>query len=497
MSTISEKIYDSRDEQPARGPRALRELPGSQQILDTINTVHVKYEVDDITGERRARAMTFRRAEYLTGVTRHSGQRYFRWRSTREVIRLTASGRMFSTTIAPGQSPNPHAVERAEYLRNMGYGLGPRHPATPLIIEHLGEPKSFEAAYPLGPHFGWTQSSNVRDKQFLACFEDVEDAATLSQALFGKRAMRKSLTKAVAKADPRALYIAWCLRGRHVPIDWIIDFLRQNEAAVTAHRLDRHVNLKGLRPYVRGLDRTSVRRLLRNGWTGADHALMTDITRMKTAPDMAVTSARSWTDLHDQLAMVDNLVRAQELQARDRAVERRIAARRAREDDPEHQARAQAAQGALQARRDADLIAQDKANERRIKAYEALVAALPPRTEAGLSITVAKDARTLLAWGREMRNCIAAYEYERAGRKAVLLGLAQGDRLVANVEIRLEVDGSAQLQQLLGKHNQSLPAAQIEDVLHVLVQAGVDTNQRWTGMPALARLQQDLVLAAQ
>lgn len=440
----SEKLFDSSHGRAPREHQTLDLAPGERRTLESVSRVHVKR---DETGA--AVAVTYTRAEYMAGRRFDSDTYWFRWSAIRDVVRLTKTGRMIYLRFVDGRVPGGAVMVSRIEDDNAGivvHGRPGRIAVDERFAEavrgYLGEPKPFEVAYPLARHYpglspGW-------DPAFRSCFEDVDDVRVLVARLYGKRAVRKSLVKAVAGADLCHLYLSWCLRGRHIPVDWHVDYLRANPREPHVGRWSSG-QLRGLRAHLRHLGATSVRRLMR-GEAPSRH-LLDDVARMR--PSGTVTDVRTWKDLHDRAATADRVIRRHELelaQAKRRTVARRGISRR----DP---------------------------------VYEQAAKAVAGSTGDGVRVEVAETPETLLGWGESMGHCIAAYAGDMQNRSALLLGFFDpSGRLVANASLAVRTDGTV-LQQLLGKHNRTLPQAMVDDFTRHLSSAGVAVDQPWVGQP--------------
>lgn len=466
MAGCSERIYEWHQSQEHPERIELEPLPRhhGDQVLDRAAWVYLKRDVGG-----RPMSVTYRSRRYLTGVRRDTGHRWFRWETDQTfTVRRTRTDRMMLINFG-GPRVSSHMITSERDL--------PRIDALrDAVANHLGEPRTFVEIYPLAINFDLDEG---HDPTFRACFEGVTDVHELTARLYGKKALRKSLIKAVATADVEHLYISWCLRRRDIPVDWHVDYLR----AHPYREVPRRSHLRRLRPHVRNLDKTSIKRLLRQG---IPFHTIRDIGRMCVAEE--ITSVRSWADLEEQVADADRVVREHELYINDlkRAQTRERAARRheARLADPAYRARLEAAELAREEARIEQERLERKRLGRRAEAHDKMVASLIGATPAGVTIAAATDARTLLKWGKEMRQCIGSYSYALHDKSSILLGLYAGDSLIANAEIEVHVqpDGM-RLAQLLGKRNATLEQEILDDVLPHLEANGVEIPNWWIGQP--------------
>ncbi len=458
----TEIIYDSHAGREPRQPIELYRT--DQQVLDRRAIVRVRRGPDGSID-----AVTESIGEYRTGVRRATGVRWFRWStvSTTQVRRMK-SGRFLWSSKSQGRWM-ASSVDRMNGDQVVLTG-GPGHAyveaqTAAAVAEHLGTPKPPAEVYPLMAHY--KSLLLVRDAAFRAAFEGTSDVVSLVAKLYGKRAVRKSLVKAVAEADTVAIYLSWCLRGRHVPIDWHVAYLRTARVAQT-FLSRRFVIQKSLRPHLRGLPTRTVRRLMREQ---IHYGPIADMSRLH-APTAPIP-AESWTDLHDRVAAHDRLVRLTEQQVeQDKARIRAERARRLHEkrmQDPEFAAAfAETERRRLETEAERER-ARDRAIGERAVIWKRLAARLEGSTAGGLTVTVARNDRTLLEWG---------------GR--LLLYGEPAKRLLytdENLEVDLmdyETRGPV-LRQLLGFKNRTLSRHVHDDLLDHLAAAGVHTPEHYQG----------------
>lgn len=464
MST-KETLSDVFD--PPLDRRIPEHMLGEDGRPNTVRTRRVTRVVRDDDG--RATRVTAAVSSYRTGVNPASGARYWRWETTQgSSTRLTRSGRMIHTVFEGG-----YAVTETVFCTRQ---LTVASPET--IIEHLGLPKPADECYPLAEHYGLLDW--IDDPGFRSAFESTSTVAELAVRLYGKRALRKSLVKAVAQASIYPLYLSWCLRRRDVPVDWHVDFLRAHPMAPSGPSVNtRGQRVRGLRPHLRGLDRSSVRRLLRQERLPLD--LIGDIGRMHSGT--GITQARSWEDLHDRVARDDRRVRQAEYDEKMRLDDER---RTRRLNNPayiarmEEQARRAAAAAAERQRRE-----EERAGVRAVL-HKDLAAKLDgATTRGGQTLVVATDARQLLEWGNALDNCIGSYANSLRLYTAVLVAVYEADAPIGALEIRLPVhdmSGALVLGQSYGRRNGPLPPEVQSGINEVLRAAGVDLDL-WDDLP--------------
>lgn len=481
----TQKIYDTSLERDLPPEVELDDL-GHRQTIDRIIRVYVKSDE-----QGRSVAVTHHESIYETGVRVDTGTRWFRWSSSRRIVRLTKTGRMLYVSLGRSKEPAQSFVidrigsrgNRSDLVDAKNRRLHAPARLVDAVVEHLGRPKSFRDCYPLVSHFPDLGSDT--DPTFRARFEDVTDIKALVESLYGKKSVRKSLVKAVAQTDLWHLYLSWCLRGRHVPVDWHVDFLRKHPRHDGIEGEYPALRLRGFRPHLRHLDKSSVRRLMR-----ADDVprLVVDLCRMR--PSGRVTQVRSWAELHDRAAVADRVIRAHEIlmsELKEQRATERSRRRHARLlEDPAYLARMEAAERERALREaEAERRRLEEIGER-ARVYDETAKAVGGRTSDGVEVVVADDAATLLTWGEQMGQCIASYTSALHDRSSLLLGLYRSGDLIANAEIRVDGNSGSRLVQLLGKRNATLPQEDIDDVLPHFTGAGVDLPTYWVGQPRRA-----------
>lgn len=293
----------------------------------------------------------------------------------------------------------------------------------------MGEPATFASLYPLAGHYGLGEDTYA---PFLRRLTGATDAGQLARALFGKTRYRKDLVKAVARTDGPRLFVAWSMRSL-VPVDWLVSMM-SNEDSRPGFHPGEVIPMAALRPHLRGLDRSSLRRLLRT-LQGGEWRMIIDLSRMPVAP---LRRAASWTELHDATAR-------------------------------HHRIRLRG-EGMREVRASlSDVQRKEIADQRRH---------LSGMTPAGREVVVAEEPVTLLEWGERMGSCIASYDRKLVTGRAHLLGVYEGEKLIANAEVRTG-DEALRLVQLRGRFNRDLPGPAERDVVGFLSDAGVDCLRRY------------------
>lgn len=361
------------------------------------------------------------------------------------------------------------------------------------VIERFGQPIPINTIAPL---LREVVGSIKADAAYLRAFEGATDIKEVVLRLFGKRAYRKPLVRSFAQATPLRRYIAWCLRGG-IPPEWLIDFMRAGE---DDWLLDVYsFPLHRLRIFVRSLDATSKRRLLRQSFTRQSRnlRLILDLNKVKT--DISPTQARSWEDLHDQVFAEERARMTAQAEAQNRKLTRGRAERDAKL--AEHSANPNWRDGltpsevthwerlllaannertVLERRVREQAEAEERQRQRDIEqakkfaeVREEMSAIAGTMTKGGLRLDWATSRETTLEWGNKMRNCIASYSTDDRG----LFGIHRDDELVAC----MEVQQGPVLAQLLGKFNEPLPEEERTDIEAHLSDLGVEVPVYYWG----------------
>lgn len=474
---VSEKVYDSFE---GREPRAHQDLdldPRREVVLDTREQHYVRRD-DDGT----AIAVTRVTSSYRTGWRAREFRRWYRWSDDQvTVIRKVGQGRIVVMTRSR-QGTRSQALwgrEGYRYVQSRRDAFAGNTSFADLAVQELGYPVTFRDYYPLAEYY--TDLTPDCDPAFLRAFEGVTDVRELVVRLYGKRAYRRSLVKAVAQAKVYNLYLSWCLRGRHIPVDWHVDYLRQtprSDDEAAPHEYPRR-----LRQHLWGLSRRSVRRLMKEPLSTMQRHWIEDLSRVARCPE--VTEADSWRDLHDKVMRRDRIRRRIEMDAKQarqvKAAQRRAEKHAERLADPAYAAMLGEREHQLELYEIERQRITTEALGERGRLYESARGALAGTTERGLTVRVARTSRQLLEWGDAMDNCIANYYQSIRGCSGLLLGAYLGEELLANAEVRMSEGGELSLSQLLGKRNQPLPELIRSDIVGHLEGAGVSTAGRWMG----------------
>lgn len=242
--------------------------------------------------------------------------------------------------------------------------------------------------------------------------------------VFGKKNMRKDLVKACATSTPISVALAAQFKGL-VPIDWIINFLRNNPRSEFYNPEDRTVtrSLSKIRPILTQLDPRSYRRLLSLNMHPNSWYHITDTVRWSDRIEHPYF-VRSWDDLHRQLY-----------------------------------------RGYVK----------DPFEDQEIK-LNALAKRLNNAETKNFRIVPAHHTSIMTKWGDKMNNCIATYRRTALEGKNVYAGIYVGEKLKANMEI---ADGT--LRQLLGTNNTPMKPDARDEIVSLLREKGVVVPDRYWG----------------
>jgi len=123
---------------------------------------------------------------------------------------------------------------------------------------------------------------------------------------------------------------------------------------------------------------------------------------------------------------------------------------------------------------------QAEANNKKIK-YSNKLAKLDGLQIDGFKFILPHETKTLVSWGREMKNCIASYGNRAVSGDSLLVGVEVGGKLTYNIEIGMirvyvgsidkakESDTKVDIRQFLGQSN-SKPAQDIRDRIYAILQ---------------------------
>ena len=372
------------------------------------------------------------RSYMRTGLNSRTRNRWFKWQTEGMIgIYRTKQGKftLRDMTTADGKrgrlyflSDNPWHWQRLfnETVRHEE-DIRMRNEANKLFGEI-----TLNRVYPLASHWGIDEFERI-PRGIPALKEDnIQD---FIYRMFGKRAYRKDLVKAVGNnANLRIIALAACFRP-YVPIDWIINFLRINAMRIQAPgRVD--FNPTKLTDRIKSTDPRSFRHLLNQQLDGNDLMGIDDMLRGPILRPMEVGLVRTWREWHDEIwgprgGYRQHLVRP---------------------FDPE------------------DSIPITPVGKK-LQVQE------PP-----FKLQVAQKARDLYEWSELMGNCIRGYVHEVMKDKSpmTLGAMLQGDKVIGNFEIR-----NNELRQMLGKHNQILPDDERRIFEKLFTQAGVFVGDYW------------------
>jgi hypothetical protein len=367
-----------------------------------------------------------------TGMNK-AGKRWFRWENATNIslVRHPNTGHVFSRS-----SSGRGRLRR--HLTNFGTtNIFLYEPAREAIKERFGF-EVWHDAYPLtgdgraistGPLLAGPES--IATNLWLPLQKN--DVFEMTTFAFGKTRYRKDLVKAVAQADPNAIAIAIDFRGM-VPTDWIINFLRNNPR--NEQRGAPPVSVPSIRQYLFPLEPRSLRRLLQTevgpNQAGSLYGISDAVRSPRTRPQPGFV--RNWGEFHDNIYGI-------------RRGDNRWQARNLGEDQ----------------RYVGDIKVVTKAEPLDNLQIGTMTVVLPGHTDM------------LRVWGSEMRNCIGSYSAHALGGHSILGGIYEGDKLIANFEIKK--DGT--LKQLLGKCNQPMPKDKRAAVVDKFNELGYTCKAFW------------------
>ena len=373
-----------------------------------------------------------------TGMT-STGKRWFRWENAQTYV--LAKNENTGHVICRTSTRGARGIRR--HFTHQGLTqIFLNDAAREAITERMGF-KEWHDTVPLSEHFYGTANHPQGRGHLLAAPNNVatnlwlplqkKDVFEMTTFAFGKTRYRKDLVKAVAQADPNAIAIAIDFRGL-VPIDWIINFLRNNPR--NEQRGVPPVSIPSVRPYLFPLEPRSLRRLLQTQ-VGPDNAgtlygINDSVRSPRTQPQPGFV--KNWGEFHDNLYGL----------RRNRNQWRGFVGPK------------------------------DSHNSGKIKVIS------KAKPLAGLEIGTMKvvlpgHTDDLIAWGNEMRNCIGSYGSAALNGYSILGGIYEDDKLIANFEFKK--DGT--LKQLLGKHNKPMEASKRAAVVDKFKELEYNVTTYW------------------
>jgi hypothetical protein len=296
-----------------------------------------------------------------------------------------------------------------------------------LANKYVGD-VNFDKIFPLAKHYDISYQNTLPPGFAMALRQN--SLRDMVEVLFGKTRYRKDLAKAVAQSFPQAIMMGVDFRGL-VPIDWIIDFLRNNRRV-----LSYPVKYPSVRNILLRLDRRSYPALLREQLDWATLLHVCDVTSgyNQYGVEVPPQRIRSWEQFH-------NLI-WQQIRDNETSLSSIVP-------------------------KDAPIPLTDLAQQ------------LSGLTVDGYTVVVPERAEELYVWGHEMRNCIGGYAklVLHEGSKETLGAITSNGRVVVNFEVH---DGK--LRQFLGKCNQDPPVEIAKKFEPVFQSLGVSTNS-YLGKP--------------
>lgn len=255
-------------------------------------------------------------------------------------------------------------------------------------------------------------------------------AKDFTYSLFGTKNYRRDLVKAVAQSQLQEISIVRDFKNL-VPVDWIINFLREIEVPADRYRGAP----SSIRTILRQLDPRSYRQLLRDT-NNYNFTLIRDISRATTTrgyrrllQEEGHYYVRSFRELHDT----------------------------------------------IYGRQYHEPIPVEPPKNRKIK-LTGLSEKLDGHEFDGLVFKPAKNTDQMYSWSEEMHNCISIYADNAIHGQGYYIGVEKDNKLIANMEIK-----HGALTQLLGKYNNVLDDDTKSKILTVLHDHYVDTTENWWG----------------
>lgn len=411
-------------------------------------------------------AVTF--SEYLTGLNRHSGKRWFKWH-TQEA---TGIYRMDNGTLMPysrirgrdGKWKNQVPVTVFARLDNM-LSAHDRFEPYRQAMEETFKVTSLKDVYPIAELYDISQYEQMPAS--IRKFMREDNFRDFVEVSYGKSVIRKDLVKAAAKVNPGYVNYTRAFRGK-VPADWIVGFLRNHEESTLQMP---HVNERTLAEVLATVDERTLRTLLRdNVMTHNEYYMLQDTmnylgntnAHWRNNPWESLADKRfaSWREIHDAAYAIPP--------RRNGMVHRNhnaIAANPVftgvytppKPPEPE----------------------EVKLNELSEKIHNAEF--------GGYKFKCPTMDNELDNWSDIMGNCIRSYKYQAKTGYSVYAAVYKNDRMMCNIEISKHLTNvqdkkdTWELRQLLGKHNNPLDKEGHDTLVSFLEMQGVDCSGDYWG----------------
>jgi hypothetical protein len=391
---------------------------------------HTYYGLPEHDGVIRESTAIFKKDNHVysiysqlhTGLNQHSGKRYFRWqRCNTRGIRLNSN----STIVAYHYIPKVGYVAPSDVWRLLDSNFGVYTDHNEIFQKAIKDTfgiSSWLDVYPVAKHYGIESYYDI--PYGTHGFFRAQSSREFVEKAYGKRQYRKDLLKAVGESNASLIWLSRAFRGL-VPIDWIINFLRNNvnidvnfqETFIDLHSDPRNILVN--------IDPRSYRHLLNQRVNAQTFYSLNDMPRfIRDLTQIDGGVYRDWRELHDRNMRVrfsyERTVEEQEI----------------------------------------ELIP--------------LAKKIHGLTTKTFEIRTATHTKEMIAWGEAMHNCIAGYRSRAAAGKGIYGGVYQNGKLVANFEIV-----GKRLCQLLGPCNQVIPAPKRKEIEHFLNWKGVNVENYW------------------
>lgn len=404
--------------------------------------------------------------------------------------------------------------------------------AADAAARHMGEFPTFEERFPLFPTTGYRSGA-----VYLAHL-DAHDLSQVAKNLFGAKNYRRPLVGEIQRLDNRS--IMWFLQFRGlVPIEWIIDAMRETEPR-SRRMLTRgpsNLQYRQIRAILRRTPAPVLARILKESRMQAERTLIDAANavghvrgqlrnldqlpgliqargqrRVRDARDLehlvrSLPEIEQWTNARGRATekvLAEEATALQELERFNQQVPHlpaELDVQEATWEQWKDDAFRQRCLGLLEVHRRAIMTDRQRAyaeqeEQRRLariarNTERAAWATQTTQLLDGLEVApemvlkVASDGETLARWGASMNNCIGGYARE--------LGLdvlaAVVEKKTGVIRLNLQIRADDGVVQFLGKNNRdavrSLPVAVAQQIVDAITDTGVPFDKHAIGMSGL------------
>lgn len=362
------------------------------------------------------KAVTMAFSVQFTGINPHSHRRYFRWESSRRYgVRKNSNGLLVPFYISDRRFTSPFIALQFGWRNYKQEYRDVYHQALYVKFGITGP----EDVYPGMKFFHLTELANMPSHFLPALRQD--NFGDLIRVAFGKSRYRKDLVKICAHRSPDKIAYTMLFKDL-VPIDWIIEYLRNNLRAQECL-----VRNDSGRKVLKNLNQRTLKNLLRDLRT-PEYIITDTLAFPYDMPELQQERFRNWQELHDHLFVDQN----------DYYYHRTIP------------------------RRDVPL---DKFSN-----------TLHNRVFDQYRIVMATNTEEIVTWGKKQRHCIGTYAERAANKNTYIGGVYEGDEIVINFQIGKTKTGY-RLYQAFAKCNATMDfdfAKKFEQAI-----PEVDTEQYW------------------